>query len=55
MLVIPSSAVIEPCSTTDFNVHYINKIAKLSKEARQESKAPTFRIDLPRNIFNLSN
>jgi len=42
MLVIPANAVVEPCTTKDFNVHYINKIAELSKEARQDSKAPTF-------------
>lgn len=44
MLVIPDNAVVEPCSATEFNVHYINKIAKLSKEARQMSKSPTFAL-----------
>lgn len=44
MLTVPEDAKIEPCTTTEFNVHYVNKIAKLAKEARQESKAPTFAL-----------
>jgi hypothetical protein len=42
MLTIPANAVIEPCTATEFNAHYINRIGKIAKAARQDSKVPTF-------------
>lgn len=44
MLVIPVNAKITPCTHTEFNAHYVNLIAKIAKEARSSSKAPTFAL-----------
>lgn len=48
---ITGNAEISEISVAKFNVTEINKIKKLKGGAiRQNSKAPTFRLDLPRNM-----
>jgi len=44
---------VQKVDSSEHNVVRVNSIKKLHPVWRQESKAPTFRINLPRNLCHL--